>query len=104
MKNASDMFFVLDVCEGSQIVRAILCRGAAHPVTTPKPIVHELTMQVPLCELESEKSQLEEALLRYATQDVENAERQMKEVAIKLFAVRTNLIETNLHIHCIVIY
>lgn len=78
---------MLDVSERSQIVRAILCRGAAHPVTTPKPMVHELPMQVPMCELDSEKSQLEESLLRFATLGADNAERHMKEVAIKLFAV-----------------
>lgn len=44
-------------------------------------------MQLPLCDLESEKSQLEEQLLRFAGMDVASAERQMKEVSIKLFAV-----------------
>lgn len=86
-KNISDTYWVIDVCEQRQIVRAILCRGATHPVTTPKPIVQELPMQIPLCDMDSEKSQLEEQLLRVASMDVANAERQMKEVAIKLFAV-----------------
>lgn len=48
-------------------------------------------MQMPLCDLDSEKSQLEEQLLRFAGMDVANAERQMKEVAIKLFAVRVQV-------------
>lgn len=82
---------MIDVCEQRQIVRAILCRGTSHPVTTPKPIVHELPMQLPLCDLDSEKSQLEEQLLRFAGMDVANAERQMKEVSIKLFAVSVHV-------------
>lgn len=86
-KSASDTYFVIDVCEQRQIVRAILCRGTAYPLTAPKPIVQELPMQIPVCDLDTEKSQLEEQLLRYASMDVTNAERQMKEVAIKLFAV-----------------
>lgn len=44
-------------------------------------------MQIPVCDLDSEKSQLEEQMLRFASMDVTNAERNMKEVAIKLFAV-----------------
>lgn len=78
---------MIDVCEQQQIVRAILCRGATHPVTTPKPIVQELPMQIPLYDLDTEKSQLEEQLLRVASMDVANSERLMKEVPIKLFAV-----------------
>lgn len=44
-------------------------------------------MQIPLYDLDTEKSQLEEQLLRVASMDVANSERLMKEVPIKLFAV-----------------
>lgn len=73
--------------EQRQIVRAILCRGSAFPVTSPRPFVQELPMQVPLCDLEAAKSQLEESLIRSANMNVENVDRQLKEIAIKLFAV-----------------
>lgn len=89
-KNVSDTYWVIDVCEERQLVRAILCRGAAYPVTMPKPIVQDLAMRLPLCDMESEKAQLEEQLLRVAGMEVANGERVMKEVAIKLFAVRVN--------------
>ena len=59
-------------------------------MTTPKPLVTELPMQIPLCDLEAEKSELEESLLRYANQHADDAEKQMKEIAIKLFAVSNN--------------
>lgn len=86
-KGASDSFFITDVAETAQIVRAILCRGAAYPLTTPKPMVSELPMQIPLCDVESEQSQLEETLIRYGNFFVEDSERIVKENAIKLFAV-----------------
>lgn len=60
-------------------------------------------MQLPLCDLESEKSQLEEQLLRFAGMDVASAERQMKEVSIKLFAVSSCTICVYLYI-CIFAY
>lgn len=56
-------------------------------MTTPKPLVTELPMQIPLCDMDSEKSELEESLIRYANLQVDGAEKQMKEIAIKLFAV-----------------
>lgn len=34
------------MCEATQKVRAILCRGASFPATAPKPIVAELAIQV----------------------------------------------------------
>ncbi|KAG4078619.1 hypothetical protein HA402_015209 [Bradysia odoriphaga] len=87
IKNASDTFFIVDVSEHSQIVRAILCRGGAYPMTTPKPLVSELPMQIPMCDMESEKSELEESLIRHANLQVDGAEKSLKEIAIKLFAI-----------------
>lgn len=50
-------------------------------------MVMELPMQMPMCDLDTEKTQLEESLLRCANFQMENSEKQMKEIAIKLFAV-----------------
>ncbi|XP_053622607.1 WD repeat and HMG-box DNA-binding protein 1 [Plodia interpunctella] len=77
-KGLSDSWFIVSVSESSQTVRAILCRGTSFPATVPKPIVVELPFQIPLCELESEKSQLEERLLRGGGE---------RETALKLFAL-----------------
>lgn len=75
------------MCEETQIASAILCRGSSHPVTSPKPMIVELPLQLPLCDIDSEKSVLEEALLRYSAMNVMNSEKYIKEVALKLFAV-----------------
>lgn len=56
-------------------------------MTNPRPMVTELPMQIPLCELDSDKSQLEETLIRYSTFNVDNSELVVKETATKLFAV-----------------
>lgn len=89
-KGASDNYFITDVSESKQIVRGILCRGSAYPLIVPKPMISELDMQIPLCDLEAEQSQLEEALVRCENYHVDEAERVVKENAIKLFAVSQN--------------
>lgn len=86
-KGASDTFFIVEVSESTQIVRAILCRGAAYPFTTPRPMVNELKMQLPSCDIENEQTQLEEELVRYSNFDVDGAEKVLKENALKLFSV-----------------
>lgn len=86
-KGASDSYFITAISEDTQIVRGILCRGSAYPLTTPKPLVSELPMQIPLCDLESERSQLEDVLVRYANFHAHDSERIFKETAMKLFAV-----------------
>lgn len=59
-------------------------------MTNPRPMVTELPMQLPLCEIDSEKSTLEESLIRWSNFCVENSEKMIKEAAIKLFAVNLN--------------
>lgn len=86
-KGASDNFFIVDVSEHTQIIRAILCRGASYPFTTPRPMVNELKMQLPSCDIDSEQSQLEEALVRCSTFDVNDSDKCMKENALKLFSI-----------------
>lgn len=87
-KGASDNFFIIEVSEATQTVRAIMCRGANYPVTTPKPMVSEIKMQMPVCDIESEQSQLEETLIRYSNFTSDDSEKNVKEIALKLFSVR----------------
>lgn len=86
-KGASDSFFLTDVSEYKQIVRAVLCRGTSFPMTNPRPTQMELPMKMPLCEVETDKSQWEDELIRYNNFDVEDGEKHVQEVALKLFAV-----------------
>lgn len=110
-KGQSDHFFIVGISEQFQNIRAVLCRGAYYPPTTPLPIVSELPFQLPFCEMETEKSQIEETLWRSqlvlstmkaiidTTKDDEDlllaekckadAEKTIKESLIKLFALST---------------
>ncbi|GBP37504.1 WD repeat and HMG-box DNA-binding protein 1 [Eumeta japonica] len=86
-KGASDAWFIVSVCEATGKVRAILCRGASFPLTAPKPIVTELPLQIPLCELDSEKGQFEEQLVRWAHTTADVDVKAARELALKLFAL-----------------
>lgn len=86
-QSVSNNFFVIDILERTQIIQAVLCRGCSYPMTNPRPMISELSMQVPACEIDSEKSMLEETLMRCSNFSVDNAEKTIKESAIKLFAV-----------------
>ncbi|CAK1540165.1 unnamed protein product [Leptosia nina] len=86
-KGASDSWFMVSVNEQAQKLCAIMCRGATFPLTAPKPIVTELPIQIPVCELDTEKSQYEEQLVRWAhtTSDVDV--KAARETSLKLFAL-----------------
>lgn len=86
-KGASDSYFIVEVSEVSQVIRGVLCRGLSYPLTTPKPMISEIPLQLPLCDIDSEQSQLEESLIRYSYFKTDESEKCLKENAIKLFAV-----------------
>ncbi|XP_034835904.1 WD repeat and HMG-box DNA-binding protein 1 [Maniola hyperantus] len=86
-KGASDSWFIVSISEPTQKVRAIMCRGTSFPQTVPKPIVAELSIQIPLCELDTEKTQYEEQLVRWAHTTSEVDVKAARETALKLFAL-----------------
>lgn len=108
-KGASDSHFIIEVSESMQIVHAILCRGTTYPPTTPKPMVSQLKMQLPVCDIETEQSLLEETLVRNSTFNVDESDKKIKEIALKLFAVRmfkcfTMIFLNTLTLFCIFFY
>nr|XP_029716547.1 WD repeat and HMG-box DNA-binding protein 1-like [Aedes albopictus] len=84
---ASDCLFIVTVSESRQQAQIIVCRGAKFPQTNPRPIPLNVAIQVPLCEIDSEKSVLEESLLRSMYLKHDDADKVMKEAAVKLFAL-----------------
>ncbi|RVE48134.1 hypothetical protein evm_007194 [Chilo suppressalis] len=86
-KGVSDSWYIVSVSEQTQNVRGILCRGTTYPVTVPKPIVAELPIQIPLCELDNEKAQYEEQLVRWAHTAADVDMKIARETALKLFAL-----------------
>lgn len=85
--SVSNNYFVISLSERSQIIQAVLCRGTSYPMTTPRPMVQELPLQLPLCDLDNEKSILEDSLLRAYMMSMDNSEKTVKETALKLFAL-----------------
>ncbi|KAH8418555.1 hypothetical protein KR222_000542 [Zaprionus bogoriensis] len=85
--SVANNYFIVALSEPRQIIQAVLCRGSSYPMTNPRPMLQELRMQLPLCDIELEKSELEDTLLRASLMQVEHAEQLQKEMAIKLFAL-----------------
>ncbi|XP_069117606.1 WD repeat and HMG-box DNA-binding protein 1-like [Argopecten irradians] len=63
-KGKSDHYWVVGVNENPQQLRCIPCKGSRYPPVLPRPAVSILPFQVPLCEMNTEKSQYEETLWR----------------------------------------
>lgn len=87
VRGASDTYFIVAVLESSQILNAIHCKGAIYPATTPRPVLLELPLQSLLCEITTDKSQLEDKIFRWSQTQTDNSETMFKETVIKLFVV-----------------
>ncbi|KAK0078713.1 hypothetical protein PV325_002159 [Microctonus aethiopoides] len=61
-KGKIDHYFIIGVSEKEKCVRCILCKGSHYPATSPRPNVIEIPLIVPLCEIESDKTQKEAPL------------------------------------------
>ncbi|XP_015762017.1 PREDICTED: WD repeat and HMG-box DNA-binding protein 1-like [Acropora digitifera] len=59
MKNKSDNYWVVGLDEKNQQIRCIYCKGSSYPPTLPRPVLVLLPLQLPLCEMATEKGQLE---------------------------------------------
>ncbi|XP_050091209.1 WD repeat and HMG-box DNA-binding protein 1 [Anopheles aquasalis] len=86
-KGASDTLHIIKVCESTQDVQLVLCRGARYPLTNPKPIPMEVKFTLPICDPDSEKDCLEDELVRSLYLKVNDADKVLKETAVKLFAL-----------------
>lgn len=53
----------MGVHEKQQQIRCIACKGAPFPPTLPRPTVTILPLQLPLCELNTEKGQMEVSII-----------------------------------------
>lgn len=91
VQGASDSFFVISVSEREQKIRAALCRGTSYPIlVNPRPIAREIEFSLPLCNMESEKSKLEDSLIRSANFAMDSANKTLVEKGLKLFSTAMN--------------
>ncbi|XP_036354966.1 WD repeat and HMG-box DNA-binding protein 1-like [Octopus sinensis] len=103
-KGKSDHFWIISILESQQQIRCIPCKGSRFPPTLPRPTLRMLPLQIPMCELSTEKSQYEEKFRRLSfvqsaidqcvqqgeevdTRYQEEAVRGMKEELMKSFAL-----------------
>lgn len=63
-KGKSDNYWIVSVHENPQQLRCIPCKGARFPPVLPRPAVGILPFQIPLCQMNTEKSQYEEVFYR----------------------------------------
>ncbi|XP_050076148.1 WD repeat and HMG-box DNA-binding protein 1 [Anopheles maculipalpis] len=86
-KGASDHLFIIKVSESTQQVQLVVCRGSKYPLTTPRPVPMEVKFTLPMCDLDSEKESHEDELVRSLYLKANDADKLMKETAVKLFAL-----------------
>ena len=50
---------MVGVSEANMDIRCVLCKGSTYPTTLPRPVLTTVPIVMPLCEMGTEKSQLE---------------------------------------------
>ncbi|XP_071835170.1 WD repeat and HMG-box DNA-binding protein 1-like isoform X2 [Apostichopus japonicus] len=63
-KGKSDHHWIIGMQESPAQIRCVSCKGSTFPPTLPRPTPILLPFQLPLCDLEADKGQLEEMYLR----------------------------------------
>ncbi|XP_047354511.1 WD repeat and HMG-box DNA-binding protein 1 isoform X1 [Vespa velutina] len=87
-KGKADHYFIIGVSEERRSVRCVLCKGSYYPATTPRPIIIEIPLKIPLCEPESEKTEKETKLWQLGSQPLDENEAVLFLIAL---ACRNNV-------------
>ncbi|XP_033334142.2 WD repeat and HMG-box DNA-binding protein 1 isoform X2 [Megalopta genalis] len=87
-KGKADHYFIIGISEQQSIARCVLCKGSHYPPTAPRPVITEISLDPPVCEPESEKSEKELKLWKLGSNAAEE-----HEIVLALFALacRSNL-------------
>ncbi|BFZ07135.1 hypothetical protein BsWGS_10174 [Bradybaena similaris] len=96
VKGKSDHYWLVNVSERQQQIRCVPCKGSRYPATLPRPALGVLPFRLPLCDINSEKTQYEESyqrsfllvrnLEKSGLVDEDELVRPVRETLIKLFA------------------
>ncbi|XP_012277279.1 WD repeat and HMG-box DNA-binding protein 1 isoform X2 [Orussus abietinus] len=87
-KGKLDHFFIIGVSEAERTVHCILCKGSHYPPTVPRPTVSEISLVIPLCEPETEKSTKEAILWQLGSDPLDEKETVLSLIAL---ACRSNV-------------
>lgn len=86
-KGKADHYFIIGINEQQSIARCILCKGSHYPPTTPRPVITEVSLRLPLCEPETEKTEKELKLWKLGTSPPEENEAVLSLIAVNLIFV-----------------
>lgn len=86
-KGLSDSFFITSISETSQSLIGIKCKASTYPPVVPRPTMCEIPLEPPFAEMTTDKSLIESNLFTWNTLYITNTEKQIKEAALKLFAL-----------------
>ncbi|KAI4502565.1 hypothetical protein M0802_002477 [Mischocyttarus mexicanus] len=87
-KGKADHYFIIGVSEEQKSVSCVLCKGSYYPITTPRPVVTEISLTIPLCEPDSEKTEKESKLWQFGSQPLDENEAVLFLIAL---ACRNNV-------------
>ncbi|XP_014610650.1 PREDICTED: WD repeat and HMG-box DNA-binding protein 1-like [Polistes canadensis] len=87
-KGKADHYFIIEVSEERKSVSCVLCKGSYYPITTPRPVVTEISLTIPLCEPDSEKTEKETKLWQLGSQPSDENEAVLFLIAL---ACRSNV-------------
>jgi chromosome transmission fidelity protein 4 len=59
LNHKSDNYWLIGIAERNQTIKTILCKGAKYPQVLPRPTLSIVPIQIPFCELDTEKTKLE---------------------------------------------
>ncbi len=59
LKHKSDNYWLVGIAERNQMIKTILCRASKYPLVLPRPTLTMMSINVPLCETDTEKTKLE---------------------------------------------
>jgi chromosome transmission fidelity protein 4 len=65
LHHKSDNYWIVGISERTQMVKSILCKGSKYPQVLPRPNLQLIPIQIPLCEIDAEKTKLEQDVIKY---------------------------------------
>lgn len=92
-KGAADRYFIISVNETEKTARCVLCKGSLYPPTTPSPIQIEIPLELPMCEPDTVKSQMEAKLWKLGSGISKVAD---EETLLQMFVVSIHQISHSL--------
>ncbi|KAL7298415.1 hypothetical protein TKK_0008609 [Trichogramma kaykai] len=83
-KGKFDHYFIIGINESDRTARCILCKGSHYPPTSPRPIVSEISLTVPLCDPDTERSQKEAKVWQFGSNPMDEEDDLLMLIALAI--------------------